>query len=425
MVGSSFRHRPLGQPTKLTRSRFRYTQLQLDHLAAQPNGKLVRRALNVLHQDINESYARILERIPESDKAIAKEALAWLCFEHKPMSLENITEALAFDAYEETIDEWGRLTDPESLLFWFQGMVTHTFSSRGSAVTLSHASVRAFLVSEAIKKSKAAYFALDQDDADALIMRKCLTYLMFKHFSTGYTDSASVPLYRQRNWPLLRYAATQWAIHAYQLRHRIQPEDEKLVLAFLDTWHNPRHGNFGFWVQCINPFGEPRVAERTEPLYYMASYGLRRIVQLWLSKNKTIDIDAPGGRFMSNAIKIACFRGHFALAKDLRDAGAELPHASSRERTPCADHDVDKAAKITTAAAIPFEDEATTQSESKGRKRELCCTKVVERYDICKECVYSEHRTMHSPTKAPHLVEELTVYVGGTCPNHGNNPAPK
>lgn len=398
---------------KKSEGMFRYAHVQLDYLGAQANGKLVQKALYGLHRDIYESYSIILERIPNDDKQIAREALTWLCFVYRPFGLEQLVEVSAFEASEETLDPRGRMTDPTELLRWFQGLVSY-WSPTDSTITLSHSSVRTFLLSEQIKDSGAASFSLNQADADRLMMRKCLTYMMFKDFSGGYQDKFGW-IALQLHWPLLKYAATEWATHARQLGENIDPEDEKLALSFFSTWHLPRHGNFGFWVQCLNRQSNVRIAQLTQPLYYAASYGLRRIASSWLAQEGNVDLEAAGGRFLSKASRIACFRGYYHIAQDLRLKGAALPYGSYRKPDICTQHP-GIASDDHSSNGLQEQTEALEGSES-TKSVQTMCVRVVERFEGC-HCIHFEHPVTHRHGDGDPLLEELSVHVAMECPDH-------
>lgn len=45
-----------------------------------------------------------------------------------------------------------------------------------------------------------------------------------------------------------------------------------------------------------------------------------------ISANRYRDLDTLGGRNASTALQLACYRGHYKVAKDLLDAGANPYH---------------------------------------------------------------------------------------------------
>ena len=262
-----------------------------------------------------------MARIPRDNQVFAREAMLWLSFAFRPLNLIELCETLAFNELDATVDQSGRLLDPHDLLRWCQGLIT--YHTRRSDVTLSHSSVRTYLLSEQIKNSPATFFSIDETDAGRLLFRKCLTYMMFKDFSNGYS-----PLHYEweafrRRWPLLDYASDHWAAHARALGTRLEPGDQQLISNLYSTSKNERGGNFRFWVQCLYPASDIQVVRDTQPLYYAASFGLETVVASLVSADRNMDLNALGGRGASTALLVACYRGHYGVAKYLLDAGAD------------------------------------------------------------------------------------------------------
>ncbi len=257
--------------------------------------------------------------------------MLWLSFAFRPLDLIELCETLAFNELDATVDQSGRLLDAHDLLRWCQGLIT--YHPRTSYITLSHSSVRAYLLSEQIKNGPASFFSFDETDAERLLLRKCLTYMMFKDFGKGYRPSYDDWEAFSCWWPLLDYASSHWASHAYALDVRLEPYDKELISNLYSTSKNERGGNFGFWVQCLYPEADIQVARDTQPLYYAASFGLRAVVASLVSADRNIDLNALGGRHSSTALQVACFRSHYAVAKYLLDAGASPYHKDDYERS--------------------------------------------------------------------------------------------
>ena len=273
----------------------------------------------------------MMARIPRENQAFAKEAMLWLSFAFRPLGLTELCETLAFSDSDTTVDPSDRLLDANDLLRWCQGLIT--YHSRTSHITLSHSSVRTYLVSNHIKHSPSSFFSIDEDVVDRLLFRKCLAYMMFTDFSKGY-----LPTYHEwkafsRRWPLLDYASNHWPSHAYTLDAALGSCDHGSISRFCSTSRNEQGGNFGFWVQCLYPTADIRVAQITQPLYYAASFGLRAVVSSLISANKDMDLEAVGGRHASTALQVACFRGHYGVAKDLLEAGASPYHRDEFKRS--------------------------------------------------------------------------------------------
>ena len=265
-----------------------------------------------------------MARIPEDDREFARETLLWLSFAFRPLNLSELCETLAFNESDTTVDESDRLLDSHDLLRWCQGLIT--YHPKTSNVTISHASVYTYLLSDQIKTGPSSFFSIDKTMAERLLFRKCLTYMMFTDFAKGYRKSYPRWKASSHQWPLLSYASSHWAAHAYILDAALEPSDQALISRLYNTSKSERGGNFGFWVQCLYPKASVQVARDTQPLYYAASFGLRAVVNSLITTDKDIDLDALGGRNVSTALQVACFRGYYGVAKDLLEAGANPYH---------------------------------------------------------------------------------------------------
>lgn len=265
-----------------------------------------------------------MTRIPKDNQEFAREAMSWLSIAFRPLKLRELCETLAFKESDATMDQSDRLLDNHDLLRWCQGLIT--FHPGTSNVTLSHSSVRTYLLSDQIKDGPSSFFSIDKNEAERLLLGKCLTYMMFTDFGKGYCPNYHEWEAVSCQWPLLRYASHHWASHAHALDTELEPYDQDLISKFYSTSNGERGGNFGFWVQCLYPRAAVRVARDTQPLYYAASFGLRAVVGSLLSANMDMDLDALGGRNESTALQVACFRGYYGVAKDLLDAGANPYH---------------------------------------------------------------------------------------------------
>ena len=292
----------------------------MEHLGNQSTGNLVLKALRELPSDLNSTYASIMARIPKENRSFAKEAMLWLSFAYRPLKLAEVCETFAINDSSPTVSQGDRILDTHSLLKWCQGLVTYHPGT--SDLSLSHSSVRTYLLSDQITDGVSSFFSIDETVAERLLLRKCLTYMMFTDFAGGYCSTYYEWKEFSGRWPLLSYAAQYWAAHAHALDARLESYDRNLISKFCSRSESGRGSNFGFWVQCLSPTVDTRIARDTQPLYYAASYGLRTVVSSLISADMPVDIDAVGGRVDWTALQVASFRGHYGVAKDLLDAGA-------------------------------------------------------------------------------------------------------
>ena len=300
--------------------RFRWVSCQVHYLSKQLTGSAVRRALHHIPEDLNRTYEQMLLRIPSENREMVYRVLLWLSFAKRPLKLKELAEAVILEEDQQDIDDDDRLSQPEVIFDICYGLVTRDPSSGG--VTLAHSSIRSFLLSDWIRHSNVASYGLDSNSANMAITRKCLTYLMLDEFNGGPVKSFDELNMRQTKYVLLHYAALFWALHA---RDCDSPEIS-LMRAFLKTCKLPGGGSFSSWTQYLVP-GQTagrRGMEHTQPLYYAASYNLLPLVRAIVEdKEEEVNLDAIGGRGSATALNIACFRGHYEVAKYLLEAGAD------------------------------------------------------------------------------------------------------
>jgi hypothetical protein len=302
-------------------------QLSLDNLSMQRTAKAMRETLHSLPGTLRETYVSTLARIASDDQVFVREALFWLSFAKTPFKLDQLNEAVVVDEDSTVFDEEMLLLPPKILLHISQGLITIDASGY---VSLAHSSVKDFLTSEWIRGSSVKSFALDPKTADSTIMRRCLTYLCLDNFKTGYVPTAAECYERLDEYSLLKYAAHYWAVHAAACD--LDEHDRRLVNKLFESKDLRHRGNFGVWVQTLLPRVAINVIERTQPLYYAASFGMASVVRAMIESNPDLDINASGGRVGATPVFIAAWRRNFEVVDILLRAGADptIPDPDTR-----------------------------------------------------------------------------------------------
>lgn len=301
--------------------RFRWAQLSMDHLDTLRTGRDIRKALREMPSTLNDTYVRLLQSIPSGDRNFAREALMWLCFAVRPLSLLELGEAIVLQEDDDDLDNDCRMSNDQAILEICQGLVDHKREKRRDEVTLAHDSIRTFLTSDWIRTSAAAPFALDPAECHKKLMTKSLAYLNFRPFAAGRAANWRHIRRREAQYPLLGYASQYWPIHAES--YTLSSQDEDLILSFFATKKHSNGGAFDAWVQNLIGLPDAGAVEQTQPLYYAASYDMVSIIKLLLKREPDLAIDARGGRFCSTPLFIACYRGNVEAAKLLIEAGAD------------------------------------------------------------------------------------------------------
>lgn len=278
-------------------------------------------ALENLPATLDKTYEGLLERINgEEDRKLTRDILELVCFSFRPFTLTEIHELLQITPGLRKLDESRCLSDPKDVLSICGSLLNYQHYT--GHVTLAHHSVQTYLTSAL--QGEAAYFRLTEEDAHRSLAMKCLTYLSFDAFSGGPQDNISLTRQYKR-FPLLLYAAQRWALHAGHVKELGDP----LWVTMKDFLFSQDHGrgNFLCWVQLLIPSASIKSITQTPPLYYAASYGLTTVVRYLIEAGADIEVHA--GRCGATPLNIACFRGHYDVAKLLLEHGAD-PHAVDR-----------------------------------------------------------------------------------------------
>ncbi|KGO76430.1 hypothetical protein PITC_073120 [Penicillium italicum] len=303
---------------------FRWVQLSLDNLSAQRSVRAMRQALKTLPGTLRETYANMLERIAPDDWKIVHEALFWLSFTKKPLTLRSLNEIVVMDETSVTLEKDMMLVPPHILLEICQGLITE---NQDGYLNLAHSSVKSFLTSDWIRSSRVQYFALDPITADLKAMHSCLAYLRLENFSRGYLTCPENPAKVREAHPFLDYATNFWPQHGAACG--FGGREEEMIHEFFATRSLPGRGNYGTWIQALLQTSSDSnkkdivAIDGTHPLYYAASFGMVPVVESILAAEPGIDINAPGGRIGATAVWIASLRYNFEVVDILLRAGAD------------------------------------------------------------------------------------------------------
>ena len=215
-------------------SRFRLAKCLIDLVAGCRTTRRLNELLESLPSDLNAVYERILLRIPIEERQYTKRMLEWLAFGGRPLRIGELTHALAVDhanlqsfaqedldvaPFESPLLCSSLVTKARANFYNVQSVPAYYSSSieaipehEYEEVRLAHASVREYLLAEALRDSAASDFYLDSQITHRNIAETCLLYLLTPGLSSGV---ASLARHRQRlsDWPLLLYAANFWPGH--------------------------------------------------------------------------------------------------------------------------------------------------------------------------------------------------------------------
>lgn len=320
--------------------RFRWVDCQLEPLRQCPKSKYdLEECLKHLPESLNETYERILVGITHNRSERAQRILSLLCFSSRPLTVGEVIDAIAVDIHKaERYDCDRKLEGADDLLRICPGLIEvgpfhRTVTTDGvvgtQTVRVAHFSVQEYLLSDQIKQSRAADFALSGPMQHAQICKTCLLYLNNDDF---VRQTLSPGLLQE--YPLAKYAAHWWHYHYRQantgldnqIDNRLFKQLSEKILALLtvknalERWirlHDPNP----LWSTVVNIYNLHKSVFAT-PTYYAASLGLEGPLAGILS-GSLADVNSQGGRYGS-PLQAASRCGHEKVVQLLLDKGADV-----------------------------------------------------------------------------------------------------
>lgn len=303
--------------------------------------------LKTLPETLNETYTRMLDSIHENDIAAARRALLWLAYSERPLFLEEVAEAAVINPESDTpFNSDDRLLDPRGDFLEILGsFVTttevtkkgHSFSLRScpfcTEIRLSHFSVKDYLTSERVENKKVRIFCAASIEANSLISKSCLLYLLHNNESESKATAKCLEMF-----PLLLYACKLWHIHARAVPTNRMPTDiialrflldEKAVVSWTQVFNllNP-YLKVKWELLHMNPY--------CLPLYWASYLGLEAVVRMLLgfkvdvNARSTFEIDGEN----ETALRAAARQGHEAVVRLLLANGSDIEAEDGEGNTP-------------------------------------------------------------------------------------------
>jgi len=288
--------------------RFRWIVCQLQALMnTLPSA--VRRALENMPQGLDETYDRILQGIHQSSQDFARRLFACLAESFRPLCVEELAEILAIEFDEGAVpnyDEDWRPDDPEEAVSSTCSSLVAIVDVNGSRVVqFSHFSVKEYLMSERLKKSKhLSQFHITPHSAHTVLAQASLGVLL------ALNDTADKQMIK--DYPFAIYAARHWVDHARFDDVYMDINDAMKGL------FDPTESHFAAWVWIYDVdyplrgvmFTEHPTPPKAVSLYYATLCGFRDIVE-HLIVTCGQDVNARGG--------LHCTPLHAAIVKGNTD----------------------------------------------------------------------------------------------------------
>ncbi|KAF6839673.1 hypothetical protein CMUS01_04180 [Colletotrichum musicola] len=192
----------------------------------------IKNSLQDTTEDLDELYGKEIKKILEHNnpnvRERAQKALLWVTNSFRPLSKDELYEALAVKPGRKRLNKSQRLLRNVSL----STECTDLISEVNGLHQLRHASLKDFLSSELPMPMQ--YGAL-QRQAHAVLAETCLRYLNFQHFGSIHVGSSEELSQLKSQYPLLEYAATYWGRHFSEGRGSKNKPLGSLLVEFLDS----------------------------------------------------------------------------------------------------------------------------------------------------------------------------------------------
>jgi len=264
--------------------RFHWVIRQMDILPKSLPATVVR-VVEDVPDTLDETYERLLYRLPEENWEHTFHAFQILLVATRPLTMEELCLVLAIDFIAEVTpkyEEIWRSDEPEDNLVTICTSFISFIDIDGTRIAqLSHHSVKEFLTSERILKfeTKVARYRILEEPAHLTVAQMCLAVLL--HLDKDI-DKNSV-----EEIPMIHYAAENWVYHTRfgNVAAEMRPA--------MELFFNPNNPHLAGWVwlhDIDNFWGEPKVTATprrldTAPLYYAAQSGFRDMTEHLLTTN--------------------------------------------------------------------------------------------------------------------------------------------
>ncbi|KAF5980602.1 ankyrin repeat [Fusarium coicis] len=343
---------------------FQYLVCQFEVLQYLDSEASVLSALNDLPTGLDETYNRLLLGLNSKSKLQILGSLKWLALSRRPLHLKELAEIFIFRPETDTmIHKTERLFDPKAVLKHFPSLVTTETKDEwndetrrrenNTYVRLAHFTVKEYLISERIEKSKAKQFYFTEANAHLHIAHCCVSYHLYQSVeNTG--DDVELPLktYAARNWELHlelvpRELWTNEVIQLAELALSMRTKSLRDILfngQLRDRWYAYKN----------------RVDNLMQrPYCYTAAIGSLELTKLLLKKGSRTrrflireDLDlalreaaeegrieivrfllnerADSSKITSRALQAAANHGHIAVIKLLLEKGADIDARDDR-----------------------------------------------------------------------------------------------
>jgi ankyrin repeat protein len=273
----------------------------------------LRQALSTLPKTLDDTYARILENIPEgysTQIATVLNLLIWSGYHN--FKISELVDAVATNFEKDpAFDPKNRMPVPRDILRLCSSLITvyRAPPFDREFVSLAHSSVKEYLVSNRV--SKGFEFLGCETVAKSYLTRLFLRHLIgVSQFTLRGRLVRSIDIQEIHcDFPFVDYSARTWM----NIAREVVNEDESLFNSVLSFFQEEEEAFYLF--SEVYDYGR---TEEASPLYYAADGGMTRMIEYLLARGA--DVNAKD----SAALRVALYRGRDTTVQLLLQRGARV-----------------------------------------------------------------------------------------------------
>ncbi|KAL6709052.1 hypothetical protein ACN47E_002179 [Coniothyrium glycines] len=255
---------------------------------------------NALEHAYDKARTRIESRLP-GDKALAKSALSWISYAQRPLSVTELSHALAVEPGDKELN-MDNIPKVDDLVLVCEGLVTVDRESQ--IVRLVHYTTQHYL--ESIREEWDRHSAYK-------IASTCTTYLCFDAFRSGArTQSADLKI-RLKKHPFVKYCADYWGALVANLQEEICEQAMDLLLED-HLVSSMSQISFGY----PNFEDKDRVPTRSSTgIHLVATLGLHHLAEKLLAQSFQKSLSYANEEDARGYTPLACaaFAGHESIVR--------------------------------------------------------------------------------------------------------------
>lgn len=308
--------------SKLTGFRFRWVSCQIQSLEQCLELSTLWDTLEALPTTLEETYARVLNNLPEATKHLTIRILQFLTYSERPLRIEEAIDMVITRTNPQQRDFWFkakfRLPLPGEIARYCSSLVNVTIRNdfqAGDRITgsiqLAHFSVKEYLVSKRLELTIRNDF--QEIIARTQITEVCLAYLLALPDDIPFREI-------KKQFPFARFAAKYWAMHATFI------EEQTNTTLFFVREYLSRDPSYKSCHRLYDPqYGwssdNPDYFRSMPPLYYAVLNRLPCSVQMLLDQGADVN---EKGQMLSSPLTCAVQHGYKEIVRILITSSADV-----------------------------------------------------------------------------------------------------